>query len=155
MTATENQRRAGHPPWGAPQARQVRFAVLTSDGRLVIRSAPGRAYDTQWGLYQDDLWAAVRAGVDPHGGDLNGIELHASMRAKLADAAMAGTAPARYPPNLVASVVLATLGQPPRAWYGAVAIVGTEDQQGLTTSLTGPQLELIHRAYRLATDTAP
>ena len=68
---------------------------------------------------------------------------------------IAGTAPARYPPNLVASVVLAILGQPPRAWYGAVAIVGTEDGQGLTASLTGPQLELINHAYQLATDTHP
>jgi hypothetical protein len=65
----------------APQAEQVRFAVLTPDGRLVIRSAPGQAHDTEWGLYQDDLWAAVRAEVDPHGGDLNGIELHGGMRA--------------------------------------------------------------------------
>ena len=142
--------------WGsAPQPEQVRFAVLTPNGRLVIRSAPGRARDTEWGLYQDDLWAAVRAEVNPHGGDLNGIELPGGLRAKLADAAMAGTAPARYIVNLVASVVLTSLGHPPRAWYGAVAIVGTEDEHGLTTSLTGPQLELIHHAYRVATDTAP
>jgi len=140
---------------GAPQVGEVRFAVLTPDGRLVIRSSPGRVRDTEWGLYQGGLWAAVRAEVDPHGGDLNGIELHGGMRAKLADAALAGTAPARYRPNLVASVVLALLGQPPRAWYGAVAIVGTEDDQGLTASLTGPQLELINRAYHLATDTDP
>jgi hypothetical protein len=141
---------------GAPQAGEVRFAVLTPDGRLVIRSAPGHARDTEWGFYQDDLWAAVRAEVDPHGGDLNGIELHGGMRAKLADAAMAHTAPTRYPPNQVASVVLAILGQPPKTWYaGAVAIVGTEDDQGLTASLTGPQLELINHAYHLATDTDP
>lgn len=144
----------------APQAEEVRFAVLTPDGRLVIHSAPGQAHDTAWGFYQDDLWAAVRAEVDPHGGDphdgdLNGIELHAGMRAKLADAAMARTAPARYPPNLVASVVLAILGHPPKAWYGTVAIVGTEDEQGLTASLTGPQLELINHAYQLAADTDP
>ena len=76
------------------------------------------------------------------------------MRAKLADAGMARTAPARYRPNLVASVVLAILGHPPKDWYaGAVAIVGTEDEQGLTASLTGPQLELINHAYQLATDT--
>ena len=134
----------------------MRFAVLTPDGRLVIHSAPGQAHDTEWGPYQDDLWTAVRAEVDPHGGDLNGIELHGGMRAKLADAAMARTAPVRYPPNLVASVVLAILGHPPKAWYaGAVAIVGTENDQGLTTSLTAPQLELIHHAYHLATDTDP
>ena len=95
---------------GAPQAGQVRFAVLTPDGRLIIRLAPGRAHDTAWGPYQDDLRAAVRAEVDPHGGEINGIELQGGMRAKLADAAMAGTAPARYIPNLVASVVLASLG---------------------------------------------
>jgi len=133
----------------------VRFVVLTPDGRLVICSAPGRARDTELGLYQDDLWAAVRAEVDPHGGDLNGIELHGGMRAKLADAAMARTAPARYRPNLVASVVLAILGHPPKARYGAVAIVGTEDDHGLTASLTGPQLELINHTYQLATDTHP
>jgi len=138
-----------------PQPGEVRFAVLTPDGRLVIRSAPGQAHDTEWGPYQHDLWAAVRTEVNPHGGDLNGIELHRGMRAKLPDAAMAGTAPARYPPNLVASVVLAILGQPPRAWYGAVAIVGTEDEKGLTASLTGPQLKLINHAYQLATDTDP
>lgn len=88
----------------------MRFAVLTPDGRLIIRLAPGRAHDTAWGPYQDDLRAAVRAEVDPHGGEINGIELQGGMRAKLADAAMAGTAPARYIPNLVASVVLASLG---------------------------------------------
>ena len=95
----------------------------------------------------------MRTKVDHYGGDINGIELKNGMRAKLADAAMAGTTPGRYPPNPVASVVLASLGPPPRTWHGAVAIVGTEDEQGLTTSLTTHQLELINRAYRLATET--
>jgi hypothetical protein len=45
-------------------------------------------------------------------------------------------------------VVLASLGRPPVAWHGAVAIVGAEDEQGLTASLTAQQLRLIDRAYR-------
>ena len=138
---------------GAPLAGQVRFAVLTPDGRLIIHSAPGRASDTEWGPYQEQLWAAVRAEVDPHGGDINGIELHNGMRAKLADAAMAATTPGHYLPNPVASVVLASLGPPPTARHGTVAIVGTEDDQGRTTSLTTHQLELINHVYRLATQT--
>jgi len=45
----------------APLAGEVRFAVVTLDGRLILHSAPGRASDTRWGPYQEQLWAAVRA----------------------------------------------------------------------------------------------
>jgi hypothetical protein len=84
------------------------------------------------------LGPAVASGVMGLGGGVNGIQLHNGMRAKVADAAMVGAAPVRYPPNPVALVVLASLGQPLGAW-------------GLTTSLTAHQLELVDRAYRLAT----
>jgi hypothetical protein len=73
------------------------------------------------------------------------------LRAKVADAAVAGSAPGRYAPNPVASVVLASPGRPPVAWQGAVVIVGAEDEQGLTVSLTAQQLGFIDRAYRLTT----
>jgi hypothetical protein len=125
--------------------------VITPDSRLVVRVASGLASETEWGPYQEQLWAAVHAVVDPHGGGVNGVALEGGMRAKVADAAAAGSAPERYAPNPVASVVLASLGQPPAAWHGAVAIVGAEDEQGLTASLTAQQLGLIDRAYRLAT----
>jgi hypothetical protein len=132
----------------------VCFAVLTPDGRLAIRVAAGQASNTEWGPYQEELWAAVRAEVDPYGGAINGIPLLSGMRAKLADAAMADTASERYPPNPVASVVLTSLSSPPRAWHGTAAIVGTENERGLTSSLTTHQLELINRAYHLATEEA-
>lgn len=38
------------------------------DGRLMVRVASDLASETEWGPYQEQLWAAVRAVVDPHGG---------------------------------------------------------------------------------------
>lgn len=133
-------------------AGDVSFAVITPDGRLVVRAVSGHASDTEWGPYQEQLWAAVHAVVDPHGGGVNGVKLAAGMRAKVADAAVAGSAPeGRYPPNPIASLVLAYLGQPPEVWHGTIAIVGTEDEQGVTASLTAQQLEAIDHAHHLAT----
>ena len=53
-----------------------------------------------------------------------------------------------------ASAMLATLGCPPRAWGGTIAIVGREDDEGITPSLTAEQLDLVAKAHRLARATA-
>ncbi|MGH3673456.1 MAG: hypothetical protein ACRDSH_22985, partial [Pseudonocardiaceae bacterium] len=91
----------------------------------------------------------MRGEVDPHGGGVNGIQLHGGMRAKVADAAVAGSTPGRYPPNQVATVMWRVWARPRGPGHGAIAIVGPEDEQRLTTSLTAQQLALIYHAYRL------
>ncbi len=114
---------------------------------------PAWARDIEWGPYQDSVGSGARRGRS-NGGDINGIELHGGMRANSSTRRWRRRAGALHPQS-GGSVVLASLGRPARAWYGAVASVGTEDEQGLTTSLTTYQLELIQRAYRLVTDMAP
>lgn len=127
--------------------------MLAPAGRLVVRWArPGPA--TSSGVPTKTLWAAVRAEVDPTAATSTALSCTGAC-ARTRRRGDSDAAPTRYTPNLVGSVVLASLGRPARAWYGAVASVGTEDEQGLTTSLTTYQLELIQRAYRLVTDMAP
>lgn len=78
--------------------------------------------------------AAVHAEVDPHRGAVNGVALDAGLRAKVADAAMPDPMtpgpPEQYPPNPVASAMLTTLGHAPARWFGVIAIVGTENDDG-------------------------
>ena len=60
-----------------------------------------------------------------------------------------------YPPNPLASAILTTLGHTPRVWLGVIAIVGTETDDGITTSLTGQQRTIIGKAHRLAAGRQP
>lgn len=127
------------------------YVVITPDGALAAREAAGEAGVDEWGTpYQHALWAAVRGEVDPYRDAVNGVPLGGDMRAKVADAAE--QLPEVYPPNPVASAVLTSLGCLPRAWGlgGTIAIVGGEDDSGVTASLTADQLDAIIKAHRLA-----
>lgn len=138
----------------------VTYVVITPGGLLLVRTVDNRIEPDEWGTpYQESLWAAVRAEVDPHRGEVNGIGLAEGMRAKVADAAMGNPMsagfglgpPALYPPNPVASAMLTTLGHPARPWWGTIVIVGREDQdEGVTASLTAEQHAAIAHAYRSA-----
>jgi hypothetical protein len=127
----------------------VVYMVITPDGALAVREAVGAVGVDEWGTpYQHRLWAAVRGEVDPHRDAVNGVHLDGDMRAKVADAAE--QLPGVYPPNPVASTILTLLGCPPRAWAGTIAIVGDEDDDGITASLTDEQLGMVAKAHRLA-----
>ncbi|MCE6995550.1 hypothetical protein LZG04_12165 [Saccharothrix sp. S26] len=141
---------ASSPPDGPDR---VTFALITPTGGLLTRTADGRAVPDEWGIpYQETLWAAVAAAVDPHRRLVNGLALDAGMRAKIADVsdAVAATMPELYPPNPPAWAMLTALGAPPGRWHGAVAITGTEDDDGITAALTEHQLALIAEAHRQA-----
>jgi hypothetical protein len=128
----------------------VSFVVITPDGRLLDRTVDNTiSHDGEWGPYQDTLWTAVRGEVDPHRGQVGGVGLDGGMRAKLAEDA--AKHPEHYPPNPLASAMLTSLGQPPRLWQGVIAIMGTENDEGITHSLTAQQRAIIDRAHRLAT----
>jgi hypothetical protein len=132
-----------------PSVTVVVYMVLTPDGALAVRKAPGEVGVDEWGTpYQHRLWAAVRGDVDPHRDAVNGVPLDGDLRAKVADAAK--QLPEVYPPNPVASTVLTSLGCPPRARAGTIAIVGAEDDDGITASLTADQLDAVATAHRLA-----
>ena len=90
----------------------------------------------------------MHGDVDPYRGEVNGVALVWVMRAKVADAAH--RLPRVYLPNPVASVMLTTLGCPLRSWGGTIAIVGREDDEGITTSLTVEQLDLVTKVHRVA-----
>jgi hypothetical protein len=127
----------------------VSYVVIPPDGPLQARRVDGRAEIDEWGTpYQKTLWAAVRHDVDPYLGAVHGVTLSEELRAKVAD--RAGSVPQLYPSNPVASAVLTTLGHPPHRWSGTIAIVGTENEDGLTAPLTTDQLALISKAHRLA-----
>jgi hypothetical protein len=125
------------------------YAVITSTGELRMHTVDNRISLDEWGTpYQDDLWAAVHDDVDPHRGEVNGVALDGDMRAKIADAAEYDLE--NHPPNPVATAVLTTLGHEPRHWSGTIAIVGHEDDNGITASLTREQRKVITEAYWLA-----
>jgi len=127
----------------------VTYVVITPGGALLVREVPGDVGVDDWGApYQHDLWAAVRGDVDPCRGEVNGVALVSDMRAKVADAAH--RLPRVYRPNPVASMMLMTLGCPPRSWGGTIAIVGREEDEGITTSLTAEQLDLVAKVHRVA-----
>jgi hypothetical protein len=139
------------PP--ADVAHPVSFVLLTHAGELLARSADGRAAPDEWGgLYQQTLWSAVAAAVDPHRGLVNGVALEHGLWARVADVSpeIAATMPELYPPNPVAWAMLTALGAPAHRWHGTVAVTGTEDDDGLTAPLTGHQLDLIAHAHRRA-----
>lgn len=126
----------------------VTYAVITPSGTLQIRTVDNRVI-IEWDTpYQVSLWAAVHQDVDPRHGEVNGVALADGMRAKVADAA--GYDPLSYPPNPVAQAVLTTLGHPSRRWAGTIAIVGNENEHGITASLTAEQLDILGKAHRLA-----
>lgn len=127
----------------------VIYVVVTPDGLLLAREVAGDVGVDDWGSpYQHDLWAAVHRDVDPHRGEVNGLPLVQDMRAKVPDAAQ--RLPQLYRPNPIASAVLTTLGCPPRACGGTIAIVGREDDEGITTTLTAAQRHLVATAHRFA-----
>ncbi|MFD4254838.1 hypothetical protein [Amycolatopsis thermoflava] len=127
----------------------VSFVVIAPDGTLTVRRVENRVCLDEWDTpYQETLWAAVRREVDPHHCAVNGMPLQDDLRVKVAD--LAGQALDLYPSNLVASAVLTTLGHPPRYWFGTIVLVGAEDDEGITASLTTDQMEIITKAHRLA-----
>ncbi|MFF5992171.1 hypothetical protein [Prauserella flavalba] len=126
----------------AEACQLVSFVVIAPDGTLKVRTVQNRVRLDEWDTpYQETLWAAVRREVDPHYDAVNGMPLQDDLRVKVAD--LAGQVPDLYPPNPVASAVLTTLGHQPRYWFGTIAIVGAEDADGITASLTADQLEII------------
>ncbi|ONI91421.1 hypothetical protein ALI22I_08650 [Saccharothrix sp. ALI-22-I] len=66
------------------------------------------------------------------------MPLEEGIRAKVVDASedTAASLPELYPPNPVAWAMLTVLGHPARRWFGTTAPVGTEDEDGITASLT-------------------
>lgn len=128
----------------------VTFVVLTAAGELGEHQVDGTAVEDEWSHYQDTLWTAVHDLVDPGREDkrVNGIELEQRMRAKAAE--VVGEQAALYPPNAVATPMLTRLGAPERKWFGSIAIVAEENEEGLTGSLTGEQLNLIRTAHHQA-----
>ncbi|XVV07757.1 hypothetical protein ACQPW3_21205 [Actinosynnema sp. CA-248983] len=140
------------PP--AADLHAVLYVLITPDGELLTRVADGRAHPDQWGgVYQDLLWQAVAAAVDPHRRLVNGIALDHGLWARVADVspAAAATIPDLYPPNPASWATLTALGAPAQPWHGTVAITGVEDTtDGLTTSLTRDQIDLITRTHQRA-----
>ncbi|ONI92638.1 hypothetical protein ALI22I_02945 [Saccharothrix sp. ALI-22-I] len=142
---------ADTPPPAGPGP--VSFVLITPTGGLLTRGVDGHAVPDEWGaLYQETLWAAVAAAVDPHRRLVNGIALEHGMRAKVADVSpdVAATMPELYPPNPLAWAMLTILGAPAGRWHGTVAITGREDEDGLTAPLTDHQFGLIGHAHRQA-----
>lgn len=128
----------------------VTFVVLAAAGDLSEHQVDGTAVEDEWSHYQDTLWTAVHDLVDPGREDkrVNGIELEHRMRAKTAE--VVGEQAALYPPNAVATPMLTRLGAPERPWSGAIVIVAEENEEGLTGSLTGEQLDLIRTVHQQA-----
>jgi hypothetical protein len=62
--------------------------------------------------------------------------------------------PLSFPPNPVAQAVLTTLGHPYRRWAGTIAIVGNENEHGITASLTAEQSDIVGKAHGLALTAA-
>lgn len=130
----------------------VSYVVLSPDGLLQVRSVGGGAVAEDRGArYQAMVRALVCRDVDPYRGTVHGVDLPAGLRATVAD--RAGSVPRLYPLNPVASAVLTTLGHPPRRWWGTIALVGTEGENGPTAPLTVHQFTVISKAHRLASAT--
>ncbi|SES00858.1 hypothetical protein SAMN05216188_11982 [Lentzea xinjiangensis] len=124
----------------------VLFVLVEPTGKLVRRRVSGRVVDDGWGgNFQPELWAAVAAAVDPHRGLVNGVALVEGMWAKVVDVSedAAALLSDLYPPNPVAWTMLTALGHPARRWFGTIALLGTENEDGVTASLTPDQLDLI------------
>jgi hypothetical protein len=149
------RRALGPGPVTAPET-VVTYVVITPAGELLTRTADGHVVVDEWDSpYQESLWSAVHFDVDPLRGEVNGVALDAGLRAKVADAAMPDPMrpgpPEQYPPNPVASAMLTALGHAPVRWFGVIALVGTEDDEGITASLTSEQLDIVARVHREAT----
>ena len=84
----------------------ISFVLLIPTGELLTRIADGHADPNEWGgFYQQTLWTAVAAVVDPNRRLVNGTALEHGLWARVADVSpeVAATMPALYPPNPAAT----------------------------------------------------
>lgn len=137
----------------SPPPAPVRFALVDVTGGLEIREADGEATPDGWGgVYQERLWAAVADAVDPQRRQVTSVALEHGLWARVVELPPApGTQLYRlYPANPTSWAMVTALGGPDGQWRGPVAVTGTEDDDGMTTSLTDDQVEVIAQAHRLA-----